>query len=293
MTLFKYLEREDSDNHIHNVYDDIIHCEAPPPNSNSANIFLWLVWDQTIKFKDRQYYRLYGSFHCTYTPHMVTRQPTTYCPATQNTCGKQTKMSTSRTRVLASLEERSPVSKPLDKFTSSTSLDSFYYHWRHVYQFPGRLLVFYCIHKVQNLHRRTMIETVHCILGYLDTEYSEWWHNQESYEANIEENEVKRSAVTGNWTQNTWLELPVLCHWAMTKQPPASTILWLSGCRISATEHRQPKAGVLGSILGSSQTFHFPLFLLRNKITLIYLSSHYSHLLLKSWSVEPFVSLHK
>ena len=41
------------------------------------------------------------------------------------------------------------------------------------------------------------------------------------YDAKIEESK-KRSAATGSW-----LELPVLCHWAMaTRQPPALTILY-------------------------------------------------------------------
>ena len=34
---------------------------GPAPNLNSANIFLWLVWGQTAKFKDCQYFQLYGS----------------------------------------------------------------------------------------------------------------------------------------------------------------------------------------------------------------------------------------
>ena len=38
----------------------------------------------------------------------------------------------------------------------------------------------------------------------------------------------KRPAATGSWTQDTWLEPPVLCHWATaTGQPPALTILYM------------------------------------------------------------------
>ena len=34
--------------------------ETPLPNLNSTNIFLWSVWGQTTKFKDRQYFWLYS-----------------------------------------------------------------------------------------------------------------------------------------------------------------------------------------------------------------------------------------
>ena len=44
-----------------NIYDDVICCKAPPPNLNSANIFLRSVWGQTAKLKDRQYFRLYDT----------------------------------------------------------------------------------------------------------------------------------------------------------------------------------------------------------------------------------------
>ena len=46
------------DKRVHNVFDDVYDA---PPNLNSANIFLRLVWGQTAKFKDRQYFRLYGT----------------------------------------------------------------------------------------------------------------------------------------------------------------------------------------------------------------------------------------
>ena len=63
--LFKYLKREDTtfelpDKHARNVYNDVIRCEVPPPNLNSAKIFLCSVWGQTAKFKDRQCFQLYG-----------------------------------------------------------------------------------------------------------------------------------------------------------------------------------------------------------------------------------------
>ena len=45
---------------VRNVYDDITRCEAPLPNLNSASIFLCLVWGQTAKFKDRQYFWLHS-----------------------------------------------------------------------------------------------------------------------------------------------------------------------------------------------------------------------------------------
>ena len=57
---------------------------------------------------------------------------------------------------------------------------------------------------------------------------------------------------------------------------------------ISVAEHRRPRSGVLGSIPGNCQPFHFPL-----EARLPHLSSHHSHLLLKGWSVKPFVSLDK
>ena len=53
------------DKHVRNVYyGDAIHCEVPLPNLNSANIFLCSVkdWGQTAKFKDHQYFWLYGIF---------------------------------------------------------------------------------------------------------------------------------------------------------------------------------------------------------------------------------------
>ena len=46
-----------------NIYDDVICCKAPPPNLNSANIFLRSVWGQTAKLKDRQYFRLYDTIY--------------------------------------------------------------------------------------------------------------------------------------------------------------------------------------------------------------------------------------
>ena len=41
--------------------------EMPLPNLNSANIFLQSVWGQTAKFKDRQYFQLYGMLGMTFT----------------------------------------------------------------------------------------------------------------------------------------------------------------------------------------------------------------------------------
>ena len=36
----------------------------PPATFKSANIFVWAAQDQTTKFKDRQYFRLYGILYC-------------------------------------------------------------------------------------------------------------------------------------------------------------------------------------------------------------------------------------
>ena len=43
------------DERAHNVYDDVIRCEAPPPSLNSTNSF-----NAHAKFKDCQYFWLYG-----------------------------------------------------------------------------------------------------------------------------------------------------------------------------------------------------------------------------------------
>ena len=40
-----------------NVYDDVICCEAPP--LKFCQYFLRMVWGQTAKFKDHQYFQLY------------------------------------------------------------------------------------------------------------------------------------------------------------------------------------------------------------------------------------------
>ena len=59
-----------------NVYDNVIRCEAPPPN---LNIFLHLVGGQTAKFKDCRYFRLYSRFAITSTVN------TDYCISHQLT----------------------------------------------------------------------------------------------------------------------------------------------------------------------------------------------------------------
>ena len=125
-------------------------------------------------------------------------------------------------KVLAPLEEWGPVSKPLDKFTSSTSLDCFHHDWWHVHQFPGRLLVFYCIHKVQNLHKRTTIEKIDKYISSLIIwTLIIWTPNL----ASNPHNPLWVMAVVSQWQSTAW---------------------W-------------PRLGVLGSIPGSCQPFHFPL----------------------------------
>ena len=42
------------DKRAYNNYHDIIHCDAPPPDLNSANIRYARVLGQTTKFKDRK-----------------------------------------------------------------------------------------------------------------------------------------------------------------------------------------------------------------------------------------------
>ena len=110
-------------------------------------------------------------------------------------------------KVLASLEEWSPVSKPLDKFTSSTSLDCLHYDWRHVHQFPGRLLVFYRIHKVQNLHKRTTIEKIDRYISSSNVWTLIIWTPNLAYDQEITCYKVK-------WPQSLEIEprTPVLCH---------------------------------------------------------------------------------
>ena len=45
------------DKHECNVYNDVMRCAK----FKLRQYFLHLVWDQTIKFKDRQYFWLYGT----------------------------------------------------------------------------------------------------------------------------------------------------------------------------------------------------------------------------------------
>ena len=56
VALFKYFKRETT-----TLLDN--RPETPPLNLNSANSFQRSVWDQTAKFKDHQYLRLYGIFN--------------------------------------------------------------------------------------------------------------------------------------------------------------------------------------------------------------------------------------
>ena len=73
------------------------------------------------------------------------------------------------------------------------------------------------------------------------------------YEAKVEESE-KRPAATRSQTQDTWLEPPVLCHWATTTgQPPALTILYMyctGGTEIPQSYTWQP---LFTSILAATQ----------------------------------------
>ena len=55
MALFKYLSERRQCSLINEP-------EMPLPNLNSTNTFVWLVWGQTAKFKDHQYFRLYSSY---------------------------------------------------------------------------------------------------------------------------------------------------------------------------------------------------------------------------------------
>ena len=59
------------DEHVGNVSDDVKRCELPPPNLNSTKIFLHLVWGQTVKFKDHQYFRLYGKSNAVKFMHLI------------------------------------------------------------------------------------------------------------------------------------------------------------------------------------------------------------------------------
>ena len=65
------------------------------------------------------------------------------------------------------------------------------------------------------------------------------------YEVKIEESE--RPAITGSWTQDTWLKQPVLCHWATcttTRQPPSQSRIYTAQvvmnawvAHVAATQH--------------------------------------------------------
>ena len=58
-----------------NVYDDVIHCKAPPPNLNSANIFKARFWGQTAKFKWQaiQYFEMgWSGISLSYTSICIT-----------------------------------------------------------------------------------------------------------------------------------------------------------------------------------------------------------------------------
>ena len=69
--------------------------------------------------------------------------------------------------------------------------------------------------------------------------------------------EVKRPAVAGNLTQDTWLVQPVLCHWATTTgQPPAPTILYMyciGGIEMPLSHTRQPLLSELRTLLRIDQ----------------------------------------
>ena len=58
----------------------------------------------------------------------------------------------------------------------------------------------------------------------------------------------EKLAVTGNYTQGSWLEPSVLCHRAMTTEhPPAFIILYTGGTDcLSCTPSRHPTSTVLG-----------------------------------------------
>ena len=59
-------------------------CELGGPTAKfkSANFFVWAAQDQTAKFKDRQYFRLYGNWHSLpsvqniYMYNLLARMPT-------------------------------------------------------------------------------------------------------------------------------------------------------------------------------------------------------------------------
>ena len=55
MALFKYLSERRQCSLINGP-------ETLLPNLNSANTFVWLIWGQTAKFKDHQYFQLYSSY---------------------------------------------------------------------------------------------------------------------------------------------------------------------------------------------------------------------------------------
>ena len=48
-----------------NIYHDIIRCDTPPPDLNSANIHYARFWGQTTKFKDHEYFWLCGIYVAT------------------------------------------------------------------------------------------------------------------------------------------------------------------------------------------------------------------------------------
>ena len=56
-----------------------------------------------------------------------------------------------------------------------------------------------------------------------------------------------------NWTQDTWLTQPVLCHWATTTgQPPVLTILYLyctGGTEMPQSQTRQPLSMSVRTVL--------------------------------------------
>ncbi len=92
---------------------------------------------------------------------------------THNTQLTANNNSNTRTVISAPIEKRSTVPEFLNKFSSSTLLNSFYGYWWHVDQFPRRLLPLDCTCQVQNLPRnKDKVETLlHVLYTYMPMLY--------------------------------------------------------------------------------------------------------------------------